>query len=208
MIKLFISVLASLMLTACVGPAPSREGMSIVTQEKYFDLKEDYFWRQITAPISSERPEFGLAKGRYVAVKENSEGTYYKGPKNCLVFQTTSGYQVQSGGVWIPKKPDGKYWTYWYMHVDEVKTKTRDEALQVMALGRPVSDATKADPTVVTIYTTAPLNTAQLGVASVAGTAIVNSMLKYEIDRDRGTEGFAWELRDPTLPQMIQAGLK
>ena len=198
-----IVLLLSLISTSCVTPPPSIEGLRSVSSSKAFTLSERLIVRQKVAPLATAPAEVSLAEGVYVSEQENDAGTFFRGPTGCVMYEMLDGWQVASGGLWIPKDPKvTKMRMYIYMYTDATKFRDRTAALSRVD-GSPVFGSIGAIDgklEVVLVDSKGKINnTGKATGGTVIAGEIVNAMLASEVKNARGNPGFLWEVESPEL---------
>jgi hypothetical protein len=64
-----------------------------------------------------------LAKGRYVSVYEDADGTFYQGPKDCLPNPNPKAvFPALDGGLWIPRDSSRHETRFWVLTRHDKKT--------------------------------------------------------------------------------------
>ncbi|KZN37919.1 hypothetical protein N480_14340 [Pseudoalteromonas luteoviolacea S2607] len=70
----------------------------------------------------------GLKKGIYKAEFEDQFGIYYRGPKNCVLVESSANYKAESdGGLWLPKE-GSKHSPKIYAYIQEKNNQTAEKA--------------------------------------------------------------------------------
>jgi hypothetical protein len=199
-IFLFLSTLGS---SGCVTPPPSSDGFAEVSQPRSFDLPQRLVVVQKVAPLATSAAEVDLAPGLYTAVQENAEGTLFRGPPGCVMYEHTRGFRVVSGGLWLPKDKAKRVRMYVYQATDEQDYRDRASAIAATG-GRDVPGSTAGTATpqlgvVVTGPDGKPATSNSAIAGGQAGGAIVNALIGWEVERHRGKPAFLWEVDSPEV---------
>lgn len=193
------------LLTGCVTAPPDLSNLSPVNKPRSFLLENHLVWKQKLAPLATSEAELILAKGNYVAVHENDAGILFRGPKQCVVYEIIGGYEISSGGIWVPKSHQEKLRLYTYAYVDQVQVRERNNVFDLISNPETskVTDQTNRNGVIV-FETSVPLTPVQAGLASGIATGIVNAMLAAEIKERKGKPFLSWEILEPSLESLVR----
>lgn len=207
--RLALVFLVTALLTGCVTPPPNISNLTPVSNTRSFSLDQHLFWKQKLGPLATSEAELALAKGEYIAVHENEAGTLFRGPKQCVVVEIIGGYQITSGGVWVPKNIQEKLRLYTYAYIDQMQVRERNKVIEVISNpeNSKVADQTNRSGVIV-FESPVPISPIQAGAASGIATGIVNAMIASEIKENRGKPFLAWEVSEPTLEVLTRAKAK
>lgn len=113
-VNMFYAALFSSMLVGC-SSLPQKP----VAKEAYIDLPEAFTW------IIGDNPaklEFALVPGRYKATREDAQGTYFAGPKDCFkkkllvpniwIDGPVGKWQTTDCGIYVPFAASSSAWIF------------------------------------------------------------------------------------------------
>jgi hypothetical protein len=125
--RIVLAVLGIAGLAGCASTNPL-EGMSSIATPRTV-----VFDRAISGTEIKWKTEYILSSGRYEAVQENAKGTLFRGPQYGLIYNHLHGYMLRSGGLWVPRDPQGKPYIYGYFSQDVASYPDLSSALAAQA---------------------------------------------------------------------------
>jgi len=144
---LVFGLVASPVVIANDGVRPSSLGS--VEAPTYFTLAEDLtLSTSVTGPFGRKTKLAPvLLKGEYVSVFTDKDGTYYRGPKDCLPNPNPNAlYPALDGGLWLPRDPSKQTPRLWFYMKPMPPLLGSTVGLVVRALDRLTAGNVKKDP--------------------------------------------------------------
>lgn len=116
MFRPFLLLISFLSLAGCAGMdgvAPSE--LSRPERTTSFTLANDVIGEMTSTNGFGAKTKYtvGLASGTYFSVAADERGTYFVGPRGCVV-NSASSFKKLDGGIWIPKAKSSGEPKFWY----------------------------------------------------------------------------------------------
>lgn len=135
MLRPLLLLVSLVSLAGCAGMdgvAPSE--LSKPTRTTSFTLANDVTGEMTSRNAFGSETRFtiGLAAGSYTSIATDEHGTYYHGPKGC-VLNSASPFKKLDGGIWIPKATSPHQPMLWYyLRKIEFSNQSKPGAIEVL----------------------------------------------------------------------------